>query len=120
MPDQGIPAPPSNPSASGMLAWARTAPRERRHNGILGLALRFQLRSQVQGWLRRSAAGLLVGVLFGWAGIAPPESVAQLSTAGGDNVPVTCTGAVLNQGPGAGTGYGDSTQNGITLTVQSG
>jgi hypothetical protein len=35
-------------------------------------------------------------------------------------VTVTCSGATFNQGPGINTGYGDSTQNGLTVNVQSG
>jgi uncharacterized protein with beta-barrel porin domain len=35
-------------------------------------------------------------------------------------VTVTCSGATVNQGPGINRGYGDSTQNGLTLNVQSG
>ena len=45
---------------------------------------------------------------------------AACAPATGSNETVTCTGGTLNQGPGSNTGYGDSTQNGLTLTVNSG
>jgi uncharacterized protein with beta-barrel porin domain len=57
----------------------------------------------------------LVGAAF-----TPSAAFAACSPLSGNNVTVTCTGPVFNQGPGAGTGYGDSTQDGLALTVQSG
>ena len=46
-----------------------------------------------------------------------------MRSATGSNITVTCSGATVNQGngtPGGTTGYGDGTQNGLTLGVQSG
>src|SRR5262249_23462549 len=36
----------------------------------------------------------------------------------GNNVTVTCSGATVDQGPGINTGYGDGTQDGLTVNVQ--
>jgi hypothetical protein len=52
--------------------------------------------------------------------LSPAEAVAACTPATGSNTTVTCTGETLNQGPGINTGYGDSTQNGLALTVNSG
>lgn len=52
--------------------------------------------------------------------LSPTEAVAACSPATGSNTTVTCTGETFNQGPGINTGYGDSTQNGLALTVNSG
>jgi uncharacterized protein with beta-barrel porin domain len=55
--------------------------------------------------------------------LAPSEAFAVplCSPLTGNNVTVTCSGGtVFNQGPLGGDGYGDGTQTGITLTVQSG
>jgi outer membrane autotransporter protein len=46
--------------------------------------------------------------------------LAACTPATGDNITVTCTGTTTDQGPGINTGYGNSTQNGVTLNVQSG
>jgi len=54
---------------------------------------------------------LMVPTQDAWAACAPGT---------GSNITVTCSGATLNQGPGVLTGYGDSTQNGLTINVQSG
>ena len=48
------------------------------------------------------------------------EAVAQCTPATGSNLAVTCSGVTINQGPGINTGYGDSTQDGLTLTVLPG
>ncbi len=48
------------------------------------------------------------------------ESLAACAPATGNNITVTCTGTTQDQGPGANTGYGNSTQNGVTVNVQSG
>jgi outer membrane autotransporter protein len=65
------------------------------------------------------------GLLFAAAclvALSLPTSSARAvcNPPGGSNVTVTCSGTTTNQGPGANTGYGDSTQNGLNLTVQSG
>lgn len=52
--------------------------------------------------------------------LSPSEALAGCAPATGSNITVTCSGATVNQGPEAFTGYGDSTQNGLTLNVQSG
>jgi uncharacterized protein with beta-barrel porin domain len=69
----------------------------------------------------RSRFGLSVATvsLAGVAAIAPTTAFAvpNCSPAGGDNVTVTCSGAVFNQGPQAGTGYGSGLQNGLTINV---
>ena len=58
------------------------------------------------------------------AGLIPELSsisaFAACSPATGSNTTVTCSGATFNQGPGINTGYGDSTQNGLALTVNAG
>jgi fibronectin-binding autotransporter adhesin len=62
---------------------------------------------------------LAVMCLLGAAAFAPSTAFAvpNCSPATGDNVTVTCSGAVLNQGPGANTGYGSGLQNGLTINV---
>jgi hypothetical protein len=57
--------------------------------------------------------------LLGAAALAPNAAFAlpNCSPAAGDNVTVTCSGAVLNQGPEANTGYGSGLQNGLTINV---
>jgi hypothetical protein len=52
------------------------------------------------------------------AAFAPSGARAACSPATGDNVTVTCSGATVDQGPGVNTGYGDGTQNGLTVNVQ--
>jgi hypothetical protein len=52
--------------------------------------------------------------------LAPDDALAACSPATGSNVTVTCSGSTFNQGPGGNTGYGDSTQNGLSVNVQSG
>ena len=62
--------------------------------------------------------------VLGAAAFAPSAAFAVTPVgclpATGDNITVTCTGPVFDQGPGAGTGYGGGTQDGLALTVQSG
>jgi hypothetical protein len=59
--------------------------------------------------------------LVGAAAMLPTsEALAACAPATGSNITVTCSGSTVNQGPGINTGYGDSTQNGLTLNVQSG
>src|ERR1700722_10790596 len=57
--------------------------------------------------------------LLGAAALAPSAAFAlpNCSPAAGDNVTVTCSGAVFNQGPEANTGYGGGLQNGLTINV---
>jgi uncharacterized protein with beta-barrel porin domain len=66
--------------------------------------------------------GFIVMSLFGAASLAPTAALAvnDCTPAAGDNVTVTCTGATLNQGPGINRGYGDGTQNGLTINVVAG
>ncbi len=55
--------------------------------------------------------------------LLPSQAMAACTPATGSNITVTCSGATLNQGngaPGSTTGYGDGTQSGLTLGVQSG
>jgi autotransporter-associated beta strand protein len=65
---------------------------------------------------------VLSAFAFGLAAMALQltEASAACAPATGSNITVTCGGATVNQGPGINTGYGDSTQNGLTLNVQSG
>jgi hypothetical protein len=72
--------------------------------------------------LRRAGAVLAAAALtvVGAIMLAPDDALAACSPATGSNVTVTCSGATFNQGPGINTGYGDSTQNGLTVNVQSG
>jgi len=58
--------------------------------------------------------------MLGAAAFAPSGAFAACSPATGNNVTVTCSGATVNQGPGANRGYGDGTQNGLTINVQAG
>jgi uncharacterized protein with beta-barrel porin domain len=57
--------------------------------------------------------------LLGAAALAPSAAFAlpNCSPPTGDNVTVTCSGAVFNQGPEANTGYGSGSQNGLTINV---
>src|SRR4029077_15769957 len=62
----------------------------------------------------------LASICFpGAAAFAPNTAFAvnDCSPGTGDNVTVTCSGAVLNQGPEANTGYGSGLQNGLTINV---
>jgi uncharacterized protein with beta-barrel porin domain len=66
----------------------------------------------------RSRFGLSVAtVSLGVAAFAPSAAFAACTPGTGDNVTVTCSGAVFNQGPEAGTGYGSGLQNGLTINV---
>lgn len=69
------------------------------------------------GW--RNGCGWLAAAALALA-LSPANAVAQCTPATGSNIAVTCSGATLNQGPGINTGYGDSTQDGLTLTVLPG
>ncbi len=56
--------------------------------------------------------------LLGAVAFASSEASAQQCTpASGNNVTVTCSGATVNQGPEANTGYGSGLQNGLTINV---
>ena len=57
--------------------------------------------------------------LLGGAALAPTAAFAlpNCSPATGDNVTVTCSGAVFNQGPEGNTGYGSGSQSGLTINV---
>ena len=66
--------------------------------------------------MRRAGAVLAAATLtvIGAVILAPDDALAACSPAIGSNVTVTCSGTTFNQGPGINTGYGDSTQNGLT------
>ena len=68
---------------------------------------------------RRSECGWFAAAALVLA-LSSSEAVAQCTPATGSNIAVTCSGATIDQGPGINTGYGDSTQDGLTLTVVSG
>ena len=72
--------------------------------------------------MRRAGATLAGAALtvVGATMLAPDDALAACSPATGSNVTVTCSGSTFNQGPGGNTGYGDSTQNGLSVNVQSG
>jgi len=53
-------------------------------------------------------------------GLPSTNAVAACAPPSGSNTTVTCSGATVDQGPGINTGYGDSTQDGLTLNVQTG
>ena len=64
---------------------------------------------------------LIAMCLLGAAAFAPSEALALCApSSASSNVTVTCSGATLNQGTEANTGYGSGLQNGLTLNVQSG
>ena len=64
--------------------------------------------------------GAIAISFFAPLAMSAPQALAACAPPTGSNTAVMCTGATLNQGPGINTGYGDSTQNGLTLTVVSG
>jgi hypothetical protein len=89
-------------------------------NAELGANMRFSVRGTT---LLRRAGAMLAGAALTVVGatmLAPDDALAACSPATGSNVTVTCSGSTFNQGPGGNTGYGDSTQNGLTVNVQSG
>jgi hypothetical protein len=91
-------------------AWCRTAPvaRQPKTQPYSHLSPTwFAVASAILG----SLGTLMVPTQNAWAACAP---------ANGSNITVTCSGTTVNQGPGVLTGYGDSTQNGLTINVQSG
>ena len=67
----------------------------------------------------RFSLSLAAKSLAGAVAFAPTAAFAanDCTPATGDNVTVTCTGTVSNQGPEAGTGYGSGLQNGLTINV---
>jgi uncharacterized protein with beta-barrel porin domain len=75
-------------------------------------------RNQTRNRFGRLAFGAfgLVGALA----FAPSSAFALCTPPVGNGVTVTCTLATLNQGPGTNTGYGDGTQNGLTINVVAG
>ena len=81
---------------------------------LFGAAVTAQLRRVAVALVATTVA--VVGAIV----VSPDDALAACSPATGSNVTVNCTGTTFNQGPGINTGYGDSTQNGLTLTVQSG
>jgi hypothetical protein len=80
------------------------------------------LGAAVTALLRRIAVALVATTVAVVGAIvpSPDDALAACSPATGSNVTVNCTGTTFNQGPGINTGYGDSTQNGLTVNVQSG
>jgi uncharacterized protein with beta-barrel porin domain len=69
---------------------------------------------------RFAPLSFVVMCMLGAAAFAPSGAFAACSPATGNNVTVTCSGATVDQGPGANRGYGDGTQNGLTINVQAG
>ena len=57
---------------------------------------------------------------LGAATFAPPAAFAACSPSSGNNVTVTCTGTVTNQGPGGGTGYRTGSEAGVTVKAREG
>jgi hypothetical protein len=80
------------------------------------------LGAAVTASLHRVAVTLVASTVavVGAIVLSPDDALAACSPATGSNVTVNCTGTTFNQGPGINTGYGDSTQNGLTVNVQSG
>src|ERR1700740_2806959 len=68
----------------------------------------------------RSLAGLTAGYAIFVFSLGVTGAEAALTPATGSNVSMTCSNTTTDQGPGSNTGYGDSTQDGLNLTVQSG
>jgi plastocyanin len=93
---------------------------------VTGLRLYFVMTPDATGaaaLLSREARRLALGALVlmcGAAALQPTEASAACTPAIGSSITVTCGGATLNQGPAPDTGYGDGTQTGLTLGVQSG
>jgi uncharacterized protein with beta-barrel porin domain len=69
--------------------------------------------------LKFAVIPVVMGCLGG-ALLPASESFAACAPPTGDNTTVTCSGATVNQGLGINTGYGDSTQDGVTVNIQSG
>jgi uncharacterized protein with beta-barrel porin domain len=69
--------------------------------------------------LKFAVIPVVMGCLGG-ALLPASESFAACTPPAGNNTTVTCSGATVDQGPGINTGYGDSTQDGVTVNVQSG
>src|SRR5712675_3474466 len=72
------------------------------------------------GVLRRQMPALTALGCLGAVALPVPGALAACAPATGSNITVTCSGVTVNQGPGINTGYGDGTQNGLTVNVQSG
>jgi uncharacterized protein with beta-barrel porin domain len=72
------------------------------------------------GVLRRQMPALAALGCLGAVALPVPGAFAACAPATGSNITVTCSGVTVNQGPGINTGYGDGTQNGLTVNVQSG
>src|SRR6476660_7272019 len=81
-------------------------------------ALPFSADLRWRFWLHLQAFALLCPLAA--VALAPSDAQAACSPATGNNVTVSCTLATVNQGPGINTGYGDGTQNGLTLNVVAG
>ena len=58
--------------------------------------------------------------LLGAVALRPAEALAHCAPPTGSNETVACAGKTVNQTPGTNSGYGDSTQNGLTVTVGAG
>jgi len=69
--------------------------------------------------LKFAVIPVVMGCLGG-ALLPASQSFAACTPPTGNNTTVTCSGVTINQGPGINTGYGDSTQNGVTINIQSG
>ena len=93
--------------APSVKSWSEKA----RSEALAGVALSSGAR-----WLMLAAFAFVPGAAM----LHPTQAWAQCVPATGSNITVTCSGSTVNQGPGSNTGYGDSTQNGLTVNVQSG
>jgi hypothetical protein len=83
--------------------------------GSASLRPRSRRTAVAWSWLISAAIAIACGATVLW----PSAAWAACTPATGSNITVTCSGATLNQGPEINTGYGDSTQDGLTLNVQS-
>jgi hypothetical protein len=69
--------------------------------------------------LAGSLGAIAIG-FFAFLAMSVPKALAVCTPPTGSNTTVACSNATVDQGPGINTGYGDSTQDGLTLTVGSG
>jgi hypothetical protein len=83
--------------------------------GSASLRPRSRRTAVAWSWLISAAIATACGAAVLW----PSAAWAACTPATGSNITVTCSGTTFNQGPEINTGYGDSTQDGLTLNVQS-
>jgi hypothetical protein len=75
--------------------------------------------AQMSGRYRVDRLWFAAMCLVGAGASAPSAAFAACAPPTGDNITVTCTGTILNQGPGLNIGYGSTAgQNGLTINVQ--